>query len=152
MTAAGGATIMPARRIDEWFARYGASHRHPVNEAIHRVCIPLITWSVLGLLWAWSPLAAGAVIAASLAFYARLSVPIAVGMLAFAAVLTGTLLLAGSWLLPAAAAAFVVGWVAQFAGHRIEGRKPSTFEDLQFLLIAPAWLLAGAYRKLGIAY
>ena len=143
---------MPGRSIDEWFARYGASHHHPVNVAIHRVCIPLITWSVLGLLWAWSPIAAGAVIVASLAFYARLSVPIAVGMLALAAVLTGTLVLAGSWLLPAAGAAFVFGWTAQFVGHRIEGRKPSTFEDLQFLLIAPAWLLADAYRRLGIAY
>ena len=47
---------------------------------------------------------------------------------------------------------FVVGWLFQFIGHKVEGKKPSFFEDLQFLLIGPAWLLAAIYRKLGIRY
>ena len=44
---------------------------------------------------------------------------------------------------------FVVAWIAQFVGHKIEGRKPSFLTDLTYLLIGPAWVLAKLYRKLG---
>ena len=47
---------------------------------------------------------------------------------------------------------FVLAWIGQFAGHKIEGEKPSFFEDLQFLLIGPAWLLSFIYNKIGIKY
>jgi uncharacterized membrane protein YGL010W len=39
------------------------------------------------------------------------------------------------------ASIFVVAWIGQFVGHKIEGKKPSFFEDLQFLLIGPAWVV-----------
>ena len=45
---------------------------------------------------------------------------------------------------------FVVAWIGQFIGHKIEGKKPSFFEDIQFLLIGPAWLLSFIYNKIGI--
>jgi len=35
---------------------------------------------------------------------------------------------------------FVVSWVGQFIGHKIEGKKPSFFQDIQFLLIGPLWV------------
>ena len=47
---------------------------------------------------------------------------------------------------------FVVAWVGQFIGHKIEGEKPSFFQDIQFLLIGPAWLLSFIYNNLGIKY
>jgi len=47
---------------------------------------------------------------------------------------------------------FVLAWVGQFYGHKVEGKKPSFLKDLQFLLIGPAWLLGFIYRKLGIPY
>jgi len=47
-------------------------------------------------------------------------------------------------------AIFIVAWIGQFIGHKIEGKKPSFFEDLQFLLIGPAWLLHFIYKKVGI--
>jgi uncharacterized membrane protein YGL010W len=47
---------------------------------------------------------------------------------------------------------FVVGWVGQFVGHKIEGQKPSFLKDIQFLLIGPLWLLAAVYRRVGIPY
>jgi len=47
---------------------------------------------------------------------------------------------------------FVIAWIGQFIGHKIEGKKPSFLEDLQFLLIGPAWLLHFIYKKLGIVY
>ncbi len=43
-----------------------------------------------------------------------------------------------------------MAWVFQFIGHKIEGKKPSFFEDLQFLLVGPAWLLQFVYQKLGV--
>ena len=47
---------------------------------------------------------------------------------------------------------FVIGWIGQFIGHAIEGKRPSFMKDIQFLLIGPLWLLGHLYRKLGIAY
>ena len=140
------------RKVDELFARYAESHQNRTNKAIHWICVPLITWSVLALCWAWSPLAAYALIALSIGFYAWLSPVIAVGMLGVTVVLLYPLTLLGANVLVAAIAVFVVAWIGQFIGHKIEGRKPSFFEDIKFLLIGPAWLLGHVYRRFGIAY
>ena len=141
------------RRIDGLFARYGESHRHPTNKAIHWVCVPLITWSLLAALWAWTPVAACALIALALAFYLTLSVPITFGMLGVAAVMIAPFThVASGPLVLAALVVFVVAWIGQFIGHKIEGAKPSFFEDLKFLLVGPAWLLGFVYRRLGIDY
>jgi Protein of unknown function (DUF962) len=42
--------------------------------------------------------------------------------------------------------------VGQFAGHAVEGGRPSFFKDLQFLLIGPLSLIAAAYRRLRLPY
>ena len=47
---------------------------------------------------------------------------------------------------------FVAAWIGQFYGHNVEGKKPSFFKDLQFLLIGPAWLMSFIYKKLGIGF
>jgi len=47
---------------------------------------------------------------------------------------------------------FVLAWIGQFIGHKIEGKKPSFLEDLQFLMIGPAWLIGYIYKKLKIRY
>ena len=143
---------MNARKIDELFDRYGESHRNPANKAIHWVCVPLITWSLVALLWSWTPIAAYALIALAVAFYAWLSPAIAVGMLGVSAVLVYPLTLLGAHALVAAAVVFVLAWIGQFIGHMIEGRKPSFFEDVKFLLVGPAWLLGHLYRRVGIPY
>lgn len=137
------------RKVDELFERYGDSHRNRTNETIHWICMPLITWSVLAALWAASPAVACVGIGLSVAFYAWLSVRIAVGMLALMAY---PLTLLGSHALHVAVAVFVLAWIGQFIGHAIEGRKPSFFEDVKFLLVGPAWLLHLAYRRAGIRY
>jgi uncharacterized membrane protein YGL010W len=140
------------RKVDELFARYAESHRTPANKAIHWVCVPLIMWSVLALLWSWTPVAAYLLIAIALAFYFWLSPPIAIGMLAVTAVLVYPLTLLGSHTLVAAIAVFVAAWIGQFIGHHIEGRKPSFVEDVRFFLVGPAWLLGEVYKRIGIAY
>ena len=45
---------------------------------------------------------------------------------------------------------FIIAWIGQFIGHKIEGMKPSFLKDIQFLLIGPAWLLSFIYKKLNI--
>lgn len=140
------------RKIDELFERYGESHRHPTNKAIHWVCVPLITWSLIALHWVASPALAYAFIVAATLFYLRLSFPIAMGMLAIAAVMVYPLTALGDDALPVALAVFVVAWIGQFIGHRIEGRRPSFLEDVKFLLVGPAWLLHFVYRHIGIAW
>ena len=140
------------RKIDDLFARYGESHRNPANKAIHWICVPLITWSVVAALWAWSPMAACIGIALALAFYAWLSPSIALGMLVVLAVMVYALTRLGANLLAVAAVVFVLAWIGQFIGHRVEGRKPSFFEDVKFLLVGPAWLLGFIYRRAGIRY
>jgi uncharacterized membrane protein YGL010W len=140
------------RKVDELFARYAESHQNPANKAIHWLCVPLITWSVIALIWWWSPVAAYIFIAAALVFYLWLSPAIAVGMLGVAAALVYPLTLLGPHVLMTAIIVFVVAWIGQFIGHKIEGRKPSFFEDIKFLLVGPAWLLSFVYRRFGIAY
>ena len=80
------------RRVDALFARYGESHRHPTNKAIHWVCVPLITWSLLAMLWWLSPAAAYVLIGIATLFYLTLSFTIAIGMLAVAAVIVWALI------------------------------------------------------------
>jgi len=140
------------RKVDELFARYGESHRHPANEAIHWICVPLITWSVLAALWAAAPVVAYIGIGLAVAFYAWLSLQIALGMLAVFALMLYPLTLLGSKALIVAGVVFVLAWIGQFVGHAIEGRKPSFLEDLKFLLVGPAWLLHFIYRRAGIPY
>ena len=140
------------RKIDDLFERYGESHRNPANKAIHWICVPLITWSVLAALWACSPVAAYVGIGLALAFYAWLSPSIALGMLAVVALMVYPLTILGTNVLAIAAVVFALAWIGQFIGHMIEGRKPSFFEDVKFLLIGPAWLLGFIYRRAGIPY
>lgn len=47
---------------------------------------------------------------------------------------------------------FIITWILQFLGHKIEGKKPSFLKDLQFLLVGPIWLLSFILKKLGIRY
>ena len=146
---AAGGTV---RRVDALFERYGDAHRNGTNKAIHWICVPAITWSLLGMLWWASPALACAFIAAAMVFYARLSVPLAVGMLGVTATMILPVVLLGARVLPVSIAVFVLAWIGQFVGHRIEGRKPSFFEDLRFLLVGPAWLLHFVYRRAGVPY
>ncbi len=144
------------RAIDRLLAQYAESHRHPRNEAIHCLCVPAIVWSVLAVLWAAHPLVAVAFSAAALVYYFRLSAVFGIGMLVISVVILVSLALltmvAPARILPLAIGVFVVAWIGQFIGHRIEGKKPSFFDDLRFLLIGPLFVLGVLYRQLHVRY
>jgi uncharacterized membrane protein YGL010W len=154
------------RTVTEWLGEYGASHENPTNELLHWVCVPLIVLTLFGLLWSlpvpdliasispwlnWATVTAFA----TLLYYLALSPALAIGIL----IAFTVLLLVTQWLatLPwplwlTSITIFVVAWIGQFIGHAIEGKRPSFFKDLQFLMIGPLWLLAAAYRRLGLSY
>ncbi|RFB69915.1 MULTISPECIES: Mpo1-like protein [unclassified Herbaspirillum] len=141
------------RRIDVLLTRYAESHQHHVNELIHCLCVPAIVLALLGLCWSLSPMLAVGLVLVSLAYYFTLSPPFALGMLLMASVML--LVLAGlppRAVLPASAAIFVIAWIGQFIGHKIEGKKPSFFEDVRFLLIGPLFVLSLFYRRFRIRY
>src|SRR4029453_7945245 len=125
------------REVDRLLAHYGESHQNPRNERIHFVAIPLIMLSLLGLLWAAHPWRAVCFVAASLVYYARLSLVFLVAMAILSAVGLALVYAMGSLVLPLSAAIFVAAWIAQFVGHKIEGKKPSFFEDLRYLWVGP---------------
>ena len=146
-------TASTPRAIDVLLARYGESHRNPVNELIHIVCIPAIVFSLLGILWALHPAVALLVVAAALAYYVTLSRTFALGMgvMAGAMLLVLAMLPAGT-VLPTSIGVFVAAWLGQFIGHHIEGKKPSFFDDLRFLLIGPLFVLSILYRRIRLAW
>lgn len=149
------------RSPDSWFSEYGESHRNPVNKVIHWICVPLIFWSVVALAWSipspfgwlnWAVLAAIGAQAWYIALSPRLSVGIGLFMLVSLGICAWLELALATPLWLIAAMVFVAAWIGQFVGHHIEGRKPSFFKDVQFLLIGPAWLMGFVYRQLGWAY
>jgi uncharacterized membrane protein YGL010W len=141
------------RDIDVLLARYADSHRNPTNELIHFVCIPAIVFSLLGILWAIHPVVALLVVAAALVYYFKLSRPFALGMAAMSAVMLGLLnTLPEGTVLVTSIGVFVVAWIGQFIGHHIEGKKPSFFDDLRFLLIGPLFVLSFLYRRMQLAW
>jgi uncharacterized membrane protein YGL010W len=141
-----------SRRVDRLLAHYGESHRDPRNSAIHCVAIPLIMLSLIGLLYAAHPWIAYALLAASLVYYARLSIPFLAAMAVLSVLALAIVQSLGNWLLPASAAVFVLAWIAQFVGHKFEGKKPSFFEDLQYLWVGPLFVLAKLFGKLGLRW
>ncbi len=153
----------PLRLIDSFLQEYGESHQNRTNKIIHWFCVPVIFWTVVALLWsvptpAWM---AGlnwamVVLAGAAIYYVYLSVSLAIGLVAFSLACMGGIIQYLSMtqfpLWQFALIVFVVAWIGQFIGHGIEGKKPSFFKDLQFLLIGPAWLLHFIYRQVGIRY
>ncbi len=148
------AQSVPARRVDQLLAHYGESHRHATNELIHFIAIPLIMLSLVGLLYALHPWAAYAFMAASMVYYLRLSVPFLAAMAAQTLVMLAVIQYLDSLgvLVKASVAIFVVAWIFQFIGHKLEGKKPSFFEDLQYLWVGPLFVLSKLFLKLGIRW
>jgi uncharacterized membrane protein YGL010W len=153
------------RPIDALLDQYSDDHRNHVNQVVHLLCVPPIVWSVTALLWTipvppgwFRPGAfAGFAMIAALAWYWRMSRRLWVGI-AIAFVLFAWLdwwiaeRLGMRGLLYAAIAVFVVAWIGQFIGHKVEGKRPSFLTDLKFLLVGPMWTLRKLYQRLGIGY
>lgn len=137
--------MSPAQPLDRWLAQYAQSHQHPVNRAIHTVCVPAILFAIVALLWSvhvFGVRAAYVLMILVAPFYVRLGAR-AVGVMALQ--LLACVLILSVWprglpLVITSIAIFVVAWIGQFVGHAIEGRRPKFFQDLKFLLVGPLWV------------
>lgn len=157
------------KKIDALLSEYGESHQHSTNKTIHWICVPLIFFSIVGLmasipaaplqnLMEGSPYAnwATLVLVLVIIYYVSLSIPLAIGMMLFGVLclyfanLIIRLDFAPLWLV--SIIIFVVAWIGQFYGHKVEGKKPSFLKDIQFLMVGPAWLMHFIYKKAGIPY
>jgi uncharacterized membrane protein YGL010W len=158
-----------SKALNNLLEEYGESHQNSTNKLIHWICVPLIFYSIVALVYSipneilipifgdsiWANWATITLVIV-LIYYAKLSIPIAIGMLLFSAVcmfvcqyLSSTLDVS-LWII--ALVIFVAAWAGQFYGHKVEGKKPSFLKDLQFLLIGPAWLMHFLFEKWGVKY
>lgn len=148
---------MEQRRIQILLKEYSESHQNQTNKLIHWICVPLIFFTIYGLirlipvpnffveispLFNWANLA----LYFALIYYVFLSIPLFLGFIVWAlivAVLNEYLYnhLGVFIFLWFSIGLFIIAWIGQFIGHNIEGKKPSFLKDLQFLLIGPAWLM-----------
>ena len=135
------------KTVSEGLDEYSESHQNKTNKLIHWVCVPTIFFSIVGILAHFSALLTTLLLVLSFIFYARLDLVLAVAMAA--------LMLVMAWLiyvLPVGMgfyiAIFVLAWIGQFYGHKVEGKKPSFFKDLQFLLIGPIWCMDAYLGKI----
>jgi uncharacterized membrane protein YGL010W len=151
------------KTIHQWLSEYGESHQDHTNKTIHWICVPAIFFSIICLLYGIKlPFViegiqlnvAMILLALATIYYISLSKTLWIGLFLFAILCLwlchiieqgGYIKL---WLL--GIIIFVISWIVQFYGHKIEGKKPSFFKDIQFLLIGPAWLMSFVYKKLGI--
>lgn len=159
------------KTIHEWLKEYAVSHQNETNKLVHWICVPLIFFSIICLLAAiphemlskhfpeaiapyihWGTV--GLVIA--WLFYLRLSFPLFLGILLETSIMLVIVHLleqadfAPLWLI--GGVIFIISWIFQFWGHKVEGQKPSFLKDIQFLLIGPAWVITFLYEKMGIKY
>ncbi|MEH6534302.1 MAG: Mpo1-like protein [Photobacterium frigidiphilum] len=141
------------KTLEQWFTEYGASHQNKTNQRIHKVAVPGIYFSIVGLVWCLPSFRFSGVdiewlwliLMPVLFFYYGLSRKVFTIMSVFTlACVIGieVLFQLGINILNLSIGLFIILWVLQFIGHKIEGKKPSFFEDLQFLLIGPAWVFA----------
>lgn len=134
------------KTVDEWFSEYNESHQNKTNKLIHWVCVPAILFSIIGILMHLSALITAALIVLTLVFYTRMDIVLAIAMTIFISLMVALIAMLpvgkGFYL-----AVFVVAWIGQFYGHKVEGKKPSFFKDLQFLLVGPAWCMDAYLSK-----
>ena len=156
------------RKIDQLFTEYAESHQNEKNKLIHWICVPLIFWSILGFI---SLIPAphffikyfGAISIVSLVaitfvtiYYFTLSWRTALIMIFIMLLLEHLVYFINitfehkSWIF--FLAVFILSWIGQFYGHKIEGKKPRFLKDLQFLLIGPIWLLHFVLKKFRLKY
>ncbi len=150
-------------KLKSLLQEYGESHQNETNKLIHWICVPAIFFSLVGLLHQVKfPVSEGGfylslaiiVLALAVLYYFRLSNLLGISMIAFgASCIFGWIAIENNstmqpWII--AVTIFVLAWIGQFYGHKVEGKKPFFLKDLQFLLTGPAWLMNFIFLRFSI--
>lgn len=154
------------RTLGQFLEAYGESHRNPVNQIVHFICVPAIFFATVGLLWlvpvgSWLGLEPGIAwwvnggtvlgVLAGL-FYLKMGPGTFVLMVGwYALTVLGIVAITGAgWSLGwISLAIWLVAWAIQIWGHKVEGKKPSFVDDLVFLLVGPVFVSVEIAAKLG---
>lgn len=143
-----------SQSMNQLLDEYASSHQNKTNKLIHYICVPVIFWSITALFWVVKiPVVENlAIVMTALIsiYYISKDIIVTVQMTVFSVLcllLNAYIEKVGLPLLWISVALFIIAWVFQFIGHKIEGKKPSFFKDLQFLLIGPAWIVKQLLSK-----
>jgi uncharacterized membrane protein YGL010W len=133
--------------IQSLFADYASFHRTKGNKNYHRIGIPLIMLTLIGML-VRVPLdmllirggnLAMLLIALATIYYLVIEWRLALPMLA---VSIAFYFLGAAMPLWLNAALFILGWIFQFIGHSVyEKKKPAFLRNFVHLLVGPLWIL-----------
>ena len=130
------------RDIRSYFADYAAYHQTKGNKAFHRLGIPLIMLSLIGMLVRahLGPAdAAMLLILAAELYYLAVEWRLAIGMLVVSAIFYFIGAALPLWI---NVALFILGWIFQFVGHSVyEHKQPAFFRNFVHLLVGPLWIL-----------
>lgn len=135
------------QEIQALFADYASYHQTPGNKFFHRLGIPMIMLTLIGMLTQVPLLDVATVrfdlamllIAASTAYYFAVEWRLAFVMVAVSIAFYFIGAAIPLWI---NAGLFVVGWVFQFIGHKVyEHKNPAFFRNFVHLLIGPLWIL-----------
>ena len=129
---------------------YEKNHQNPINEAIHIIAIPLIMFSILGMTAAFDIFLEYLLVGIVFFYYLKLSKIAALLMLAWLLIYLGLVVLLKPYIIEISILLFAFGWILQFLGHFIEGKRPSFFEDLRYFLIGPLFVVQKVISKFGI--
>ena len=151
---------------DNWLLRYEQNHSKLNNPWVYWAAVPMVVTGTVGLLWALpipaefyeiSPLLnwGSAFLMAATIYYFIISLSIAIGMLPFLlglATLQLWLTASGYPALGVSIGLVVAGTAGLAMGRRGAGGFRALLQDLQLMMIGPAWLLSVMYRRFGIPY
>lgn len=129
---------------------YEKNHQNPINEAIHIIAIPLIMFSILGMTAAFDIFLEYILVGIVFFYYLKLSKTAALLMLVWLLIYLGLVILLKPYIIEISILLFAFGWILQFLGHFIEGKRPSFFEDLRYFLIGPLFVIQKVISKFGI--
>ena len=133
--------------VEALFADYASYHRTRGNKLFHRLGIPMIMFSLIGMLTYVTLFDVGTIrvdaamllIGLSSAYYFIIEWRLGIAMIAVSIVfyfLSAAIPLGINVIL------FVLGWIFQFIGHKVyEHKNPAFFRNFVHLLIGPLWIL-----------
>lgn len=146
-------------RLEKYLDQYSEVHQNKTNVLIHKFCVPAIMFSTIGILKAlpvpytwplwldWSFFA----IVGLLLFYAALrNLKVFLAMTCFLSLQVFILELLRPRFFLLCLLIFIIAWIFQFIGHKIEGKKPTFFQDFFFLLIGPIWVVRHFLNQMGM--
>ena len=132
---------------DNWLERYEKNHQNLSNPLVYwaaefHAISPFLNWG-------------SAFLIATTIYYFIISLSLAIGMLPFMLGLASLQLWLEGSRYPALGVSvglLVAGIVGLLLGRRDAGGLRAVVQDLQLMMIGPAWLLSVIYRRFGIPY